>query len=75
MWDWWRIKGMHTPYEWALQVAAESIDPFGEERADIRAAVNTANLMAAQSSNVTNDQVQTMIDSLRSYLQVNQVED
>lgn len=49
MWDWWRIKGLHTPYEWAIQLAADYVDPQGSEREDIRAAVNTTRMVFAQS--------------------------
>lgn len=73
MWDWWRIKGLHTPQEWALQLAAESIDPYGEERDDMRAAINTANIIASNSVDVSSEQMGEMIDGLRSYLSVNQI--
>lgn len=44
--DFWNIPGEHTDYEWACQIAAQQVDPVGERRADLRAAVMTANLMA-----------------------------
>ena len=74
MWDWWRIKSLHTPYEWALQIAMQSVEPIGEDRADLRAAVNTANLIVSQSTDVTNEQATSLIESMRGYLRVNQRE-
>lgn len=46
--DWWNIRGEHTPYEWALQLALYAVAPFGERRADMRAARQTAIMIAAQ---------------------------
>lgn len=33
--DWWKIKGEMTPYEAALQLAAERLDPMGPQRFEI----------------------------------------
>lgn len=49
-WDWWNLKGEHTQYEWAMQRAMYRVCPYGERRADRRAAFHTAQLLAAWSS-------------------------
>lgn len=46
--DWWNIRGEHTPYEWALQLALYAVAPFGERRADMREARQTAILIASK---------------------------
>lgn len=66
--DWWKIKGEHTPFEWALQIAADSLDPIGEERADLRAAIHTANLMSASLTSMTNEQFAELVQRLTTYM-------
>lgn len=39
--DWIRVYESHTPYEWKVQVALSIVDPWGDDRADRRAALNT----------------------------------
>jgi len=68
-WDWWNLKAEHTPYEWAAQRALYEVAPWGERRADLRAAFVTANLMCSQSSQERSDEdFQAMVESLASYL-------
>jgi hypothetical protein len=74
--DWWNIKAEHTPYEWACQVALYSVCPFGERRADMRAAVNSARLIAAQSmSKTTADDFIANARLLQQYLKCEQDHD
>lgn len=46
---WLEMFESHTPYEWRLQQARAIVDPWGDDRADARAQVNTAQLMASQT--------------------------
>lgn len=39
--DWVHVRESHTPYEWKIQRALSIVDPWGDERADRRAALNT----------------------------------
>lgn len=45
--DWWKIRGEHTPYEWALQKVADAIDPLGAERDDMRSGAAVAQIVRA----------------------------
>lgn len=38
---WVRLYDSHTPYEWKVQRALAIVDPWGDDRADRRAALNT----------------------------------
>lgn len=67
--DWWQLRKEHTPFQWAVQQTLASVQPYGEQRADMRAAMMTANLMAMQSTKpIPDDEFAAMVDSLRSYL-------
>ena len=66
------MKSEHTPFEWELQIAADHVDPIGEDRADIRAAINTANLIASNSTEMNADKFAELVDGLRNYLQTTQ---
>lgn len=67
--DWWRLRKEHTPFQWSVQMTLASVQPYGEQRADMRAAMMTANLMAMQSTKpIPDDEFNAMISSLRSYL-------
>lgn len=39
--DWLSFYESHTPFEWQLQETLAVVDPWGDERDDLRAAVNT----------------------------------
>ena len=68
-WDWWNLRKEHTPFQWALQQTLARVQPYGEQRADMRAAMMTANLMAMQSSKPVDDvDFSEMVESLMSYL-------
>lgn len=67
--DWWNIKGEHTPFQWSLQHALFACQPWGETRADLRAAVMTANLMLVQSAGEKDDgDFREMVKNLVGYL-------
>lgn len=67
--DWWNIRGEHTPFQWSLQHAVHAAIPSGEARADLRAAVMTANLMTCQSAAEIDDaDFRKMVNSLVGYL-------
>ncbi len=65
------IKDEHTPYEWACQAARKRVAPWGEERADFRAAVNTVRviLALAGSDEIETEVIVKLLDSLRNYTQ------
>lgn len=75
VWDWWTLKDRHTPYEWALQLLADGIEPIGEARADMRAARNTTAIIGALIPSLTDEELNSTAASLQNYLQVNQPED
>ncbi len=46
-----------------------TVDPYGEDRADLRHAVNTANVMASQAAEKPSDEdFRAIVNSLRDYL-------
>lgn len=67
-WDWWNLKAEHTAWEWAAQLAMYAVAPFGERRADIRAAFNTANLMAVQAGNMKTADFRGAVEHLCDYM-------
>lgn len=51
------------------------VDPTGEERADLRMAINTVNVMQAVAARVFEpDDRSAIVDDLRFYLKLNQPE-
>lgn len=68
--DWWRIKDEHTPFEWACQVARSIVEPWGDERDDLRAAWNTLKLMQF-GEKPTDEELAGILDNLRFYLKSN----
>lgn len=66
---WVKVYEDHTPYEWAVQLALAAIEPWGEDRADLRAAVNTAQLVASNRTEPMEDgKFTAMVRSLARYL-------
>lgn len=56
--------------QWRAQQAAAIVEPTGDDRDDLRAAVMTANLMASQASEkISNDEFREMLVGLADYLQ------
>lgn len=66
---WWTIKDMHTPWEWALQMIADRIEPLGDRRADLREAAGIAQL--AQCI-VTGVLPEDLAENCKNYLEVHQ---
>lgn len=67
--DWWNIKNEHTPFEWACQLAMYQVNPFGDRRADIRAATNTTNqIVATPGVKIQAADAQELFRQVRDYL-------
>lgn len=66
--DWIRVYESHTEYEWALQQLRARLMPWGEDRADFRAAMNTAAAIASQMVEPDTEAIGRTIEALRSYL-------
>lgn len=64
-----RLWEAHTPYEWAVQIALSHVEPWGDERADIREARNTAHLIAAgRPDALSDDEFRGLVIDLARYL-------
>lgn len=69
--DWWNVRNEHTPYEWTVQRLLYEVDPFGERRHDLRAAINTLFIRNA-TVEMTEDDAREMLNSLTKYLPCHQ---
>lgn len=69
--DFWNIRDEMSAYEWAMLKAMFLVEPWGEDRADIRAQVNTNYLCAAQGAQLDDDD----LSRLRFYLKANAPKD
>lgn len=68
--DWWNLRAEHTPYEWLMQLAMYAVAPFGERRADMRAARQTAGLIASQRAEAMDaDEFCSLWSTLANYLE------
>lgn len=54
-----------------MQLALSEVEPWGDERADIRQAVSTGHIVLSQSSETTDEQRAELFDVLQFYLPVN----
>jgi hypothetical protein len=61
----------HTPYEWRLQECLAAVDPWGDDRADLRAAVHTINTMPLSEG----DNVDEIFERLRNYVTTDSEDD
>lgn len=68
--EWVEVYESHTPYEWALQQCLEIVDPWGDDREDLRAAINTMAVMPAGDY----DRSEAMA-ALVGYLKINEREE
>ena len=59
---WVEIYEAHTPYEWAMQKMLMAVDPWGDERDDLRHAINTTAIRGDA------DNSSEVIDVLTHYL-------
>lgn len=67
--DWVEFYRSHTPYEWALQSALDHVEPGGDDRDDLRAAVNTSKIVMALSAKERSDgEVDDLVNSIARYL-------
>lgn len=65
--DWWNVYLEHSAPEWACQVAAMCAVPTGDERDDIRAALNTIAGMSAMAKLSAEDS-QKLMRTLTEYI-------
>jgi hypothetical protein len=62
--DWIAVYESHTPLEWMVQLCLSYVDPWGDDRADLRAAFNTVKGMQ-----ITDEaEAQKAFDQLRDYV-------
>jgi hypothetical protein len=61
--DWVAVYESHTPYEWIVQTVLNIVDPWGDDRADLRAETNTLATVA---------QTQEALERLTNYLQIHE---
>lgn len=61
--DWVEVYESHTPYEWITQVALSIVDPWGDDRDDLRAETNTLAVVA---------QTQESLERLTNYLAIHE---
>ncbi len=56
-------------YEWLLLQALERVEPWGEDRADLRAAFNTSQIIASnRAEKMTNREFNKLFLSITKYL-------
>ena len=68
--DWVDVYESHTPYEWQLQKILAVVDPWGDDRADLRTATNTMAVIPGGEYDR-----QQLMDSLVGYLKINEREE
>lgn len=70
--DWWNVRKEHTPFQWACQIARSIVEPWGDERADLRAAQNTTQIVVSNAWEKPDDDViDAVFEGLRFYLKSN----
>ena len=63
----------HSPYEWAVQRAMETVDPWGDKRADERAAWNTMHLIQSnRTERFTDREMKNGMSLLQHYVLLRQ---
>ena len=65
--DWVEVYESHTPYEWLMQKILAVVDPWGDDRADLRAAVNT--MPGLDTGDADRSEI---MQSLIGYLKINE---
>jgi hypothetical protein len=73
--DWAKLRDSHTPYEWAVQEICQSIDPIGEERADMRSAAAVFQIVQALLPDASIETLRALADGARNYLAINAPKD
>ena len=66
--DWVKVYESHNEYEWRMQIALMQVEPWGEDRADYRAAMNTAMMVEAQAETHDEGRASGVIHQMRTYL-------
>jgi hypothetical protein len=67
--DFWNVYAEMTPYEISVTQALWQIEPWGDDRADLRQAVNTV-----AGSGVEEGKAGEAVEELANYLEVNRVQ-
>lgn len=63
------MRSEHTPFQWASQRALYDVAVWGDRRSDLRVAIQTANLIAAQQAEpVPDEEFREMVRSMSSYM-------
>lgn len=63
------ILGELTPYELAIQIAMEKVDPWGPQRDDMRDAWNTLNIISSTRSEAfTESEIKNLTRFLENYV-------
>lgn len=65
--DWWNLFAGMTPYEIAHTQALWGLEPWGDDRADLRAAINTV-----AAAGVPGEKIGEAVAELSSYLPIMQ---
>jgi len=60
-----------NPFEWSVHQALSIAEPWGEDRADLRAAINTVRQLLANSNDPSEDVIEEELRSLSGYLGIN----
>lgn len=68
--DWIEVYESHNSYEWALQIALSVVDPWGDDRDDLRHAVNTAQRVASQAAESQEAVFDAVVDAMTKYLKI-----
>jgi hypothetical protein len=67
--DFWNLEEELNPYELAVLYQAQSIEPTGEDRADLRAAMSAlVNAQGQSAKSLGTEQVRNIIEMLTNYL-------
>ena len=70
--DWLEFTNALTRYELSVFEALETVEPYGEDRSDLRQAVNTARIVASLSSGeIDSGDYDKLVEGLRHYLKCN----
>lgn len=65
--DWFDFYYSHNGYEWALQVAANIVEPFGEDRDDVRHSNNTDVLLMQTAGKASEEEWAAALERRTNY--------
>lgn len=69
--EWVKVYESHNEYEWRMQIALCQVEPWGDDRDDMRAAVNTSRIVASHASEPLDEsQLTKLIHDTRTYLKI-----